>query len=108
MDTGISSSRFGVMVRNYLIEKNITRRNGSPNWQRLVEMLPQASYETLRKAVTGERSPAPALMEAVAVALDIEPGEFSEYRLWRYRRQFDPAAVGFEQAVANLNRVEAV
>jgi hypothetical protein len=59
-------------------------------------------YETLRKAVAGERSPGLSLLETVADILAIEPTFFAEYRLTQAQRNFDPDAVGFERALENL------
>lgn len=102
-----TQSVFGVIVRNLLIAKRITTRNGNPDWVGFVNTVQGVSYETLRKAVTGERAPSPGLMEDVARALDEEPGIFAEYRLWRYRRLFDPAVVGLDQALLHLENARA-
>ena len=60
-------------------------------------------YETLRKAVAGERLAGTSLIETVAKTLGIEPSFFFvEYRLAQAQRAFDPREVGFERAVENL------
>jgi transcriptional regulator with XRE-family HTH domain len=41
-------------------------------------------------------------MRIIARALDLEPEYFAEYRLWKFRGQFDPSTVGLDRALANL------
>jgi hypothetical protein len=93
---------FGAMLRDLLIENGITTRMGNPDWTGFCQLLRDIHYETLRKAVVGERHPAPKLIEAVADALDLAPETFTEYRLWTARRRLDPQEVGFVEAVRNL------
>jgi hypothetical protein len=96
---------FGRVLRDLLIEREITTGMGNPNWSAFAELLPDVHYETLRKAVTGERKLTPGVMEAVAKALDLDPAEtFDEYRLWQAQRMFDPREVGSEEALKNLAR----
>jgi hypothetical protein len=45
---------FGVMVRT-LINANIVTRLGNPDWPNLASRMPGVNYESLRKAVVGER-----------------------------------------------------
>jgi transcriptional regulator with XRE-family HTH domain len=42
-------------------------------------------------------------MELIAAVCRVEPDYFAEYRLAAAMRELDPAVVGFEQALANLN-----
>jgi hypothetical protein len=93
---------FGAALRDLLLERRITTRMGNPDWAGFAQQLPGIHYETLRKAVVGERPPAPKVVEAVSDALSVAPEEFTEYRLWTARRQLDPQEVGLEQAVRNL------
>lgn len=93
---------FGQVLRDLLIEREITTGMLNPNWSAFAEMMPDVHYETLRKAVTGNRQPPPALMERCAAALGVEPSVFSEYRLWQAQRMFDPREVGLSQAEENL------
>lgn len=96
------SKTFGLVVRDYLLNAGITTGMGNPNWSEFAAKIPGLHYESLRKAVTGERTPAPALMERVAEALGIEPTEFIEYQAWQAQRMFDPREVGLEQVEENL------
>lgn len=93
---------FGAVVRDLLIERDITTGMGNPNWSGFAQQLEGILYETLRKAVTGERWPSAKIMEAVANALDVEPTIFWEYQLWLAQRAFDPREVGEDQAMKNL------
>lgn len=103
-EAAVEFTPFGRVLRDLLIERDITTGMGSPNWSAFSELLPDVHYETLRKAVTGERVPSPALMEAVAGALSIPADTFTEYRLWQAQRMFDPREVGSDEALGNLER----
>lgn len=93
---------FGAVVRDLLIEKDITTALGNPNWRAFAGTLGGIQYESLRKAATGERWPSPKIMEAVADKLGVSPTVFWEYQLWAAQRNFDPREVGEEQAFENL------
>jgi hypothetical protein len=98
---------FGTALRDLLIERKITTKLGNPDWTAFAKRLRGISYETLRKAVTGERPVAPKILETSAKVLGIEPTLFGEYRLWKLRQTLDPAAVGAETALQNLARWES-
>jgi transcriptional regulator with XRE-family HTH domain len=51
----------------------------------------------------GHDRPSMRAMELLARALGVEPEYFAEYRLARAMRELDPAEVGLEQALENLN-----
>ena len=93
---------FGALLRDHLIERDIVTGIGNPNWSAFAEQLEGVHYETLRKAVAGERPPGPGLMEAVAEGLGVQPSVFFEYRLYQAQRAFDPKIVGVDQALTNL------
>jgi hypothetical protein len=93
---------FGRTLRDLLIAKDVTTRNGNPDWAGFCQLLDGVSYETLRKAVTGDREPTPKIIEAVADAMSVEPETFFEYQLLDAQRRFDWREVGFDVAVANL------
>lgn len=96
---------FRTVLRDLLLEREITTGMGNPNWSAFAEMLEDIGYETLRKAVAGEREPSPNLMEQAAKALNVDPADtFTEYALWQARRMFDPREVGSEDALTNLER----
>lgn len=93
---------FGEITRDALIERGTVTAIGNANWASFTTELDGISYETLRKAVTGEREPSIKLMEVVAQALELDPEVYVEYRLEMARRSFDPAIVGEDAALANL------
>jgi hypothetical protein len=98
---------FGIVLRELLIERHITTKLGNPDWSTFARTLRDIHYETLRKAVAGERPVAPKVIEAVARKLRVEPVRFAEYRLWQVRKTFDPGSVGIDAALENLARWEA-
>ena len=94
---------FGRVLRDLLIEREITTGLGNPNWSAFAELVDGVHYETLRKAVTGERRVTPELIEAVSDTLGVDPAAtFVEYRLWQVQRLYDPREVGSEEALKNL------
>jgi hypothetical protein len=93
---------FGAVVRELLIERGMTTAIGNPNWMDFALSLPTVSYESLRKAVTGDRPPGQKIMEEVAAALDVEPSVFWEWSLAQAQHAFDPQHVGEDEAFANL------
>lgn len=95
---------FGKVLRDLLIDAEITTSMGNPNWSAFADKLDSVHYETLRKAVTGERNPSPVLMTEAAAALGRDPSVFIEYRLWEMQRKFDPREVGVDEALKNLER----
>jgi hypothetical protein len=95
---------FGRVLRDLLIEREITTGMGNPNWSAFSQLLESVQYETLRKAVVGERVPSPKVMEEAAEALGYKPEElFTEYRIWQAQRMFDPREVGVAEALRNLD-----
>ena len=95
---------FGQVVRDLLIERGYTSAIGNPDWPRFARELDGIGYETLRKAVTGERPPSSKVMESVAARLDVEPTIFWEYELARAKQAFDVRQVGDDEAFANLQK----
>lgn len=95
------------MLRTRLIEAGIVTRIGNPYWMEFVEQLPGITYETLRKAVVGERPPSEKILVAAAQALGVSPTVFTEYRLLEARRALDPTEVGWDRAVKALQMWEA-
>ena len=99
-------SKFSRVLLNLVIDSGYVRRNGSPDWVRFVASVPDVGYETLRKALAEERPASETLMRRVALALNVEPTVFTEYRLIQARRQLDPDQVGWTRAVQVLARWE--
>lgn len=93
---------FGAIVRDLLIERDMVTAMGNPNWPEFALQLEDVHYESLRKAVTGERHPGPKIMESVAKALGVDASIFWEYQLYEAQQAFDPKVVGEDAALANL------
>lgn len=93
---------FGKALAALLRESDWVTSTGNPNWHAFARELDGVHYETLRKAVAGERQVTPAIMEEVARALRIKPDYFVEYRLVEIQAEFDVRRVGFEKALENL------
>ena len=97
--------KFTAAVRSRLeVRDEFLTNTGNINWRAVAEALPGVHYETLRKAVAGDRAPTPALMEVVAEFLKVEPVIFAEYQLHLAQRQFDVGEVGWDEAMENLRR----
>lgn len=99
---------FGVALRDLVLALNdeaFLTPSRNVNWMEFAHATTErrgVKYETLRKAVAGERPPGLSLIETVSDALGIEPTFFAEYRLAQARQSFDPGAVGFDAAMKNL------
>ena len=105
--TGAGRKRFGVALRDLVLDRNDPAwltRSGNVNWAEFAKSLDGIHYETLRKALSREREVSALVMEGVAKALGVEPSYFVEYELLRAQNDFDPAKVGYDEAVANLER----
>lgn len=97
-----TTTPFPVVLRELVIDNDYVTRAGKPNWAAFASELEGFHYETLRRAATGRRPPSPELIEECARALRLRPEHFLEYRVHLAQRDFDPAAVGLERALANL------
>lgn len=105
-DTATTPQRrsFGHVLRDHLLESGYTTGIGNPDWPRFAQELDGINYESLRKAVTGEREPSVKIMESCASALGVEPTIFWEYQLAQVRNGFDLGSVSADVAFANLQR----
>ena len=63
------------------------------------------SYASIRGLRKGEFAPTLTAMEEIAVALDIKPETFAEYRLGKARALLDPEQVGWKKALRNLKKL---
>jgi transcriptional regulator with XRE-family HTH domain len=61
------------------------------------------THAHLNMLANGHDKPSMRVMELIARACDVRPDFFAEYRLTVAMRQLDPAVVGLEQALENLN-----
>ena len=93
---------FRDVIQELARDREIVNGVGNVDLPAFAEQIDGVHYETLRKAMAGERPPGVGLMEAVAAAMNIEPTGFYEYQLAKAQEQFDPKVVGVEQALDNL------
>jgi len=94
---------FAALLRTRLAARDeFLTHTGNINWRIVADALEGVHYETLRKAVAGDRPPTPELMERLAGLLGEPPTVFVEYRLWLAQRDFDVREVGLEAAMRNL------
>src|SRR5207244_2930922 len=100
----LTDKPFGEAMADLLRENDYTTSTGNPNWHAFAGMLTDVHYETLRKAVAGEREPSPHVMEEGARVLRVRPEHFAEYRWNQAQELFDPRRVGFEAALGNLHK----
>lgn len=95
---------FSLALRELVVENDYTTQTGKPNWAAFAAELEGFHYESIRRVAAGRRYPSPRLIEECARVLRVRPEHFVEYRIHLARRDFDPRAVGFEQARENVER----
>jgi transcriptional regulator with XRE-family HTH domain len=61
------------------------------------------THAHINMLANGHDKPSMRAMELIAAACQIDPDYFAEYRLAAAMRELDPAEVGLEQALENLN-----
>jgi transcriptional regulator with XRE-family HTH domain len=61
------------------------------------------THAHINMLANGRDKPSTRAMELIAEVCGVEPDYFAEYRLAMAMRELDPAQVGLEQALANLN-----
>ncbi|HWF25311.1 MAG TPA: helix-turn-helix transcriptional regulator [Solirubrobacteraceae bacterium] len=100
--TATSDQPFGDALRALMQARGLSYRT-----------LAQATRELDDKGIThahinmlanGHDKPSQRSMELIARACGVAPRYFAEYRLALAMRELDPAEVGLEQALENLNR----
>ena len=61
------------------------------------------THAYINMLANGHDKPSMRAMELIAKACEVDPDYFAEYRLAVAMRELDPAEVGLEQALENLN-----
>jgi transcriptional regulator with XRE-family HTH domain len=61
------------------------------------------THAHINMLANGHDRPSMRAMELIAQACGVHPGHFAEYRLAEAMRELDPAEVGLERALENLN-----
>jgi transcriptional regulator with XRE-family HTH domain len=96
-----SARPFGEALRALMDARGLTYR-------RLAEAIRELDGKGLTHAhinmlANGHDKPSMRAMELIAQACEVDPDYFAEYRLAVAMRELDPAEVGLEQALENLN-----
>jgi transcriptional regulator with XRE-family HTH domain len=96
-----SNKPFGDALRALMDERALTYR-------RLAEATRQLdgrgmTHAHINMLANGHDRPSLRAMELIAQACGAQPDYFAEYRLASAMRELDPAEVGLEQALENLN-----
>jgi transcriptional regulator with XRE-family HTH domain len=99
--TRVSTQPFGTALRELMEARDLSYR-------RLAEAISQfddkgITHAHLNMIANGHDKPSLRAMELIAEACSISPDYFAEYRLAVAMRELDPAAVGLDTALENLN-----
>jgi len=96
-------------ILEYIREsEDCTSTMGTGNMAAFSRKVSGYTYETIRKVMSGDRRLTQPFMEAIAAAMEVEPGTFLEYRLLMATRKLDPDAMSPEQAERVLGQLEEV
>jgi transcriptional regulator with XRE-family HTH domain len=96
-----SDKAFGTALRWLMRERGMTFRGLAEATRALNGK--GMTHAHLNMLATGREKPSRRAMELIARACEVTPQYFAEYRLAEAMRELDPAEVGLEQALANLN-----
>src|SRR5256714_4738416 len=99
--TGPSTKPFGESLRALMDERSLTYRGLAEATRKLDGK--GITHAHINMLANGHDKPSMRAMELIAAACDVDPDYFAEYRLAAAMRELDPAEVGLEQALENLN-----
>jgi transcriptional regulator with XRE-family HTH domain len=99
--TGVSSKPFGDALRDLMGERSLTYR-GLAEATRSIDGK-GITHAHINMLANGHDKPSMRAMELIAQVCGVEPDYFAEYRLAAAMRELDPAEVGLERALENLN-----
>ena len=97
----ISDKPFGDALRTLMGERGMTYRSLAQATRTLDGK--GMTHAHINMLANGHDRPSMRAMELLAQACGVEPDYFAEYRLASAMRALDPAEVGLEQALENLN-----
>ena len=97
----LSDRPFGEALRTLMSERDLTYRSLA-EMTRLLDGKGM-THAHLNMLANGHDKPSMRAMELIAQACEIRPDYFAQYRLAAAMRELDPAEVGLDQALANLN-----
>ena len=96
-----STKPFGEALRTLMDERSLTFRGLAEATRKLDGK--GITHAHINMLANGHDKPSMRAMELIAAACRIDPDYFAEYRLAAAMRELDPAEVGLEQALENLN-----
>jgi transcriptional regulator with XRE-family HTH domain len=96
-----SDKPFGDALRALMTERGLSYRGLAEATRELDGR--GMTHAHINMLANGHDKPSTRAMELVAQACDVQPDYFAEYRLAAAMRALDPAEVGLEQALENLN-----
>ena len=96
-----SNKRFGDALRELMRDRGLTYRSLSSATRELDGK--GVTHAHINMLANGHDKPSMRAMELIAQACGVAPDYFAEYRLAVAMRGLDPAEVGLEQALENLN-----
>ena len=96
-----SSKPFGEALRELMTTRELTYRSLAEATRGLDGR--GLTHAHINVLANGHERPSTRAMELIGQACGVAPEYFAEYRLAAAMRELDPAEVGFEQALANLD-----
>jgi transcriptional regulator with XRE-family HTH domain len=99
--TGTSNKRFGDALRQLMEERGLSYRSLAGATRELDGK--GVTHAHINMLANGHDKPSMRAMELIAQACGVDPSYFAEYRLAVAMKALDPAEVGLEQALENLN-----
>jgi transcriptional regulator with XRE-family HTH domain len=96
-----STEPFGETLRSLMERRGLTYRALAEATRSLDGK--GMTHAHINMLANGHDRPSQRAMELIAEACGVQPEHFAEYRLAAAMRELDPAEVGLEQALANLN-----
>jgi len=99
--TAPSTKPFGESLHSLMDERSLTYRGLAEATRKLDGK--GITHAHINMLANGHDKPSMRAMELIAAACADDPDYFAEYRLAAAMRELDPAEVGLEQALENLN-----
>ncbi len=97
----LSDEPFGDALRALMAERGFSYRSLAEATRKLDGR--GMTHAHINMLANGHDKPSMRAMELIARACEVDPAYFAEYRLAAAMRALDPAEVGLEQALENLN-----